>query len=257
MDNPANFNWYKKYTGTKFHTNSIVDEIMNGLISDLDLAIQQSNKRSGITVPTWHVFYKGIRILAVDINKNSLLCRFLKMQYAPPVLLNLKGLRKEKWNKTGAHNISLQDISDAKRVTAVLPKHLEILDDAISGKNPKLEKPKFDKERLKEQYFEDEVATNIGKIQQGLTLVRRQLVIRSGRIDLLCKDDRNNPVVLELKADAGSTDVFEQISRYIKEIENDTGLETSGVIVLQKANPELNKLCTGSNIRTHAWKQDE
>lgn len=87
------------------------------------------------------------------------------------------------------------------------------------------------------------------------SLVKRQVVIPAGRIDLLCSDSNNMPVVLELKAGNGDNSVIRQIKNYIDCIEKETGLKTKGIIVIQNPNPELESDASQNGIRTFVWKR--
>ena len=71
---------------TPFHASGMATSVMESLLRDLEVSVTSSNPRKRSTVPTWHVFYRGVRVLALDVQKQSILCRFLKVRWTPPEL---------------------------------------------------------------------------------------------------------------------------------------------------------------------------
>ena len=126
--------WKTFFEGTEFYASRHTEKILDSLVSGLELEIVLSNARSINTVPTWHVFFKGIRILAVDVYQASVLCRFIKMQYAPAKLINHQGFKMENWSKGKYGNISLIDSSHALELKPFLAEHIKILDEVLSRK---------------------------------------------------------------------------------------------------------------------------
>lgn len=55
--------------------------------------------------------------------------------------------------------------------------------------------------KLTEEKLEDYLVANLHQIEDGLTLVGRQLVINNGRLDILAKDKNNNYCIIELKVE--------------------------------------------------------
>ncbi len=255
--NKNNDSWTELFKEVIFHSNTITNEIFTSLTNGLPLEVYKSNKRSKSTVPTWHVFYSGVRILAVDINQYSLLCRFLKMDYMPKSIHRLYGLRPEKWNKSGVHNITFEDSFDAEQVSNILKEHIKIIKEVLLNINTELPKPQLDKNRLKEQYFEDEVIANLNSIAPELELVRRQAVIPFGRIDILCKNRNNNPVVLELKIGNGKVEVIDQINNYLNYFSSKIKIESFGVIIIQESNVQLSELCIENNLKLVVWNKNK
>ncbi len=252
-----NTNWHKKYEGVGFYANNEVEKILNTLTDGLPVDIEDSNPRSLKTVPTWHVFFKGVRILELDVNKGGILFRIVKLIYWPDNITTHPGFNLEKWNKGKTANLSLRNERMAQDLRPLLKEHLQILESVLNGNRKDLKKPLFDKKHLKEQYFETEVTENLNLIEPDLKLVRRQLVTSAGRLDLLCSDKNNLPVVIELKIALSDTSVLEQIKRYIGYIKKDTGLDTRGII-LHNDDDNLSNLrdaAACNSIQVISWKQ--
>lgn len=69
--------------------------------------------------------------------------------------------------------------------------------------------------QISEKTLEDFLEKNLQALEDGLTLVGRQFATITGPIDLLCKDNDNHFVVVELKKGRSSDRVVGQILRYI------------------------------------------
>lgn len=69
--------------------------------------------------------------------------------------------------------------------------------------------------QISEKILEDFLEKNLDALEQGLKLVGRQHPTLTGPIDLLCKDENDNFVVVELKKGRASDKVVGQILRYI------------------------------------------
>jgi len=245
--------WQEKFKGEEFYAAPICHRLLSAMLRGLDVEITRSNPRRNTTVPTWHVFYQGVRVLAVDVYKTGLLCRFIKLKYAPKKILDHHLLRIERWNKSNSANMLIDDIDIANNIRPLISEHLNIIESALLGTHPYLPKPRLDAKWLKEMYFETQVQNNLDLIEEGLSLVKRQVVIPVGRIDLLCSDTNNLPVVLELKAANGDNSAVEQIKNYIDCIEHETGLKTRGIIVIQNPNSELNSNALQNGISLFVW----
>ena len=168
----------------------------------------------------------------------------------PPKFFKLGNLRKE---KTGVYNITLEDSFDSEQISSLLKDHIQIIDNSINQIESNLTSPIKDKDRLKEQYFEDLIIKELPNLYPSLNLVRRQAVIPNGRIDLLYKDNNNNPVVIELKIGKGTLDVVKQITNYIEYIKKITCRSVRGIIIIQNDNNYLAKLCIKNNLELLVW----
>jgi len=70
--------------------------------------------------------------------------------------------------------------------------------------------------QILEANLENILVESVDKIESGLILVRRQLDTREvGRLDLLCKDQEGNFVVVELKRGVAPASIIDQIQRYM------------------------------------------
>lgn len=95
-----------------------------------------------------------------------------------------------------------------------------------------------------EANLESIIVENLGKIEKGLKLVKRQFNCPAvGRIDILCKDSRDNLVVIELKKFGVRQDsIIDQIARYMGYIKTHVAKEKQavrGIIVVAKADEKL------------------
>ncbi len=68
---------------------------------------------------------------------------------------------------------------------------------------------------VNEQTVEDILERNMGLIEPGMTLVKRQLETEVGRIDLFARDRNGVFTIIELKKGRTDDDVFGQLSRYL------------------------------------------
>ena len=93
---------------------------------------------------------------------------------------------------------------------------------------------------LAEKNLEDFVIAQLDRIEAGLRLEGRQLTTPAGRIDLLCRDQQGNYVVVELKRMRGSDQVIGQILRYmgwVKEAHPDSNVR--GIVIVQQKDDTL------------------
>lgn len=252
-----NTDWTEQFRGVGFSASNRAIELLNTFVADLDVDVTDSGFRAERTQKTWHVHYKGVRILAIDISRKHFQSRFLKMHYAPNSLVNHPLLSTERWNRGRTNKIKIDSIERARELRLVLAEHLQIISDALDGVRSDLPKPEEESARLREHYFEDELERNLERLESGLTLVRRQLVIPEGRIDILCKNASGNPTVLELKTGDGNSNVIPQLQFYIDYIQSVTGLVTSGIVVTQDSNIELQKCCIDAGLGYRAWNSAE
>jgi len=66
---------------------------------------------------------------------------------------------------------------------------------------------------MKEKEWEDVLEKDLSKIESGLRLIKRQKKVSTGVIDLLCKDKKDNYVIVEIKRKP-STNVVAQLAKY-------------------------------------------
>jgi hypothetical protein len=87
-------------------------------------------------------------------------------------------------------------------------------------------------------------------IEDGLRLVRREHVTPIGPVDLLCLDGRGRAVAVEVKR-VGDIDGVEQLTRYLRYLEQDTTLrDVRGIYVAGTVKPQARTLARDRGI---AW----
>lgn len=66
-----------------------------------------------------------------------------------------------------------------------------------------------------ERDIEDHLVHNLNAIEEGFTLIGRQIKNDAGRIDILAEDSDENPVVIEIKVGDAKDSAIGQIARYL------------------------------------------
>jgi len=66
-----------------------------------------------------------------------------------------------------------------------------------------------------ERDVEEFIAANLGGLEEGLTLVDRQVETEAGRIDILARDRTGTPVIVELKVGEAGDRAVGQLARYL------------------------------------------
>jgi RecB family endonuclease NucS len=85
-------------------------------------------------------------------------------------------------------------------------------------------------------------------IEPGLRLVRREYPTAIGPIDLVCRDDNDQVVAIEVKR-RGEIDGVEQLVRYIERLHLDSSLgEVRGVFVAQSIKPQAKVLAEARGL---------
>ena len=83
---------------------------------------------------------------------------------------------------------------------------------------------------------------------EGLRLVRREWPTDIGPVDLMCRDERDEFVAVEIKRVA-TIDAVEQLSRYLERICREPGLRRCrGVLVAQQVKPQARVLAESRGI---------
>jgi RecB family endonuclease NucS len=83
---------------------------------------------------------------------------------------------------------------------------------------------------------------------EGLRLVRREWPTDIGPVDLMCRDDADEWVAVEIKR-VGGIDAVEQLSRYLERIRADPAFGTCrGVLAAQLIRPQGRALATARGI---------
>lgn len=84
------------------------------------------------------------------------------------------------------------------------------------------------------------LADNIFLVEKGLTLIQKEYDTKEvGRIDLLCKDQKGNHVVIELKKGRKSDEVVGQTLRYLGWVEKNLKSKVRGIIIVNEPDDRL------------------
>ena len=128
-------------------------------------------------------------------------------------------------------------VTSPKKETLTITLH-EVLSDVESelGDDPGLQKDGV------EAHLQQLLAASPDSIEDGLTLVRREYPTAIGPVDLLCRDESDQVVAIEVKR-RGEIDGVEQLARYIERLRLDSSLgDVRGVYVAQSIKPQAKVL---------------
>jgi len=136
-------------------------------------------------------------------------------------------------------------ITNPKKETLTITLHEVISDvDQELGEDPGLQKDGV------EAHLQELLAASPQAIEEGLTLVRREYPTAIGPVDLLCRDEADAVVAVEVKR-RGEIDGVEQLGRYIERLEMDSSLgDVRGVFVAQVVKPQAKVL---AESRGFSW----
>ncbi len=143
-------------------------------------------------------------------------------------------------------------ITNPKQETLTITLH-EVLSevDAELGDDPGLQKDGV------EAHLQELLAASPEAIEVGLTLVRREYPTAIGPIDLVCRDETDQVVAVEVKR-RGEIDGVEQLTRYIERLHLDSSLgEVRGVFVAQSIKPQAKVLAESRGFRWVEVDYDE
>jgi RecB family endonuclease NucS len=99
-----------------------------------------------------------------------------------------------------------------------------------------------------EAHLQELLAAACGRIEAGLTLVRREHRTEIGPVDLLCRDAQGRAVAIEIKR-RGEIDGVEQLARYLEFLERDPLLRpVRGLFVAQVIKPQAKALAAERGI---------
>ena len=83
---------------------------------------------------------------------------------------------------------------------------------------------------------------------EGLRLIRREWPTDIGPVDLMCRDDQDELVAIEIKR-VGTIDAVEQLTRYLERICAEQGMERCrGVLAAQVVKPQARALAESRGI---------
>jgi RecB family endonuclease NucS len=95
-----------------------------------------------------------------------------------------------------------------------------------------------------EGHLQEELAAQPGVLGDGLRVVRREWPTDIGPVDLMCRDEDDGWVAVEIKRVA-TIDAVEQLSRYLERIDGDC----RGVLAAQTVKPQARTLAESRGIR--------
>jgi hypothetical protein len=85
-------------------------------------------------------------------------------------------------------------------------------------------------------------------LAEGLRLVRREWPTDIGPVDLMCRDDEDSWVAVEIKR-VGTIDAVEQLSRYLERIREDAAKAgCRGILAAQRVQPQAAALAAARGI---------
>lgn len=128
-------------------------------------------------------------------------------------------------------------VTNHKKETLTITLH-EVISDVSEelGDDPGLQKDGV------EAHLQELLAASPNSIEDGLKLVRREYPTAIGPVDLLCRDESDQVVAIEVKR-RGEIDGVEQLARYIERLQLDSSLgEVRGVYVAQSIKPQAKVL---------------
>lgn len=128
-------------------------------------------------------------------------------------------------------------VTNPKKETLTITLHQVFSDsDHELGTDPGLQKDGV------EAHLQELLAASPAAIEDGLTLVRREYPTAIGPIDLVCRDEADIVVAVEVKR-RGEIDGVEQLTRYIERLKLDSSLgDIRGVFVAQVVKPQAKVL---------------
>jgi RecB family endonuclease NucS len=99
-----------------------------------------------------------------------------------------------------------------------------------------------------ERELQELLAASPASCGEGFRLVRREWPTDIGPVDLMCRDDDDGFVAVEIKR-VGTIDAVEQLSRYLERICGEPGLAgCRGVLAAQVLKPQARKLAESRGI---------
>ncbi len=108
-----------------------------------------------------------------------------------------------------------------------------------------------------EAHLQELLANDPTSIAEGYKLVRREFPTDIGPVDLLCRDEDDAAVAIEIKR-RGDIDGVEQLSRYLEFLNQDPRLHpVRGVFVAQEIKPQAKVLASERSIECVEVDYDE
>ena len=156
-----------------------------------------------------------------------------------------------------APNLLIEDgaewrVVSPKGETLIITLH-EVLSDSSwdLGVDPGLQKDGV------EAHIQELLAADPTSIAEGYKLVRREFPTDIGPVDLLCRDENDEAVAIEVKR-RGEIDGVEQLSRYLEFLNQDPRLHpVRGVFVAQEIKPQAKVMASERSIECVEVDYDE
>jgi RecB family endonuclease NucS len=99
-----------------------------------------------------------------------------------------------------------------------------------------------------ERDLQEALAAAPDALAEGLRLVRREWPTDIGPVDLMCRDDEDGWVAVEIKR-VGTIDAVEQLSRYLERIREDAATASCrGILAAQRVQPQAATLAAARGI---------
>ena len=123
----------------------------------------------------------------------------------------------------------------------------EVLADVAHDMGPPDEDAALSKDGV-EAHLQELLAERPAWCGEGLRLVRREWPTDIGPVDLMCRDNTDDWVAIEVKRVAG-IEAVEQLSRYLERIRRDPAFASCrGVLAAQVIKPQANVLAAARGI---------
>ncbi|MEU5877592.1 endonuclease NucS [Spirillospora sp. NPDC047279] len=151
-------------------------------------------------------------------------------------------LREEPFDENGA--IARWTVTHSKSGERLILTIHEIQHDSSHelGLDPGLQKDGV------EAHLQELLAEHITTLGDGWTLIRREYPTAIGPVDILCRDEGNATVAVEIKR-RGEIDGVEQLTRYLELLNRDPHLApVRGIFAAQEIKPQARVLATDRGI---------
>ena len=108
-----------------------------------------------------------------------------------------------------------------------------------------------------EAHLQELLAEHLEVFGEGWTLHRREYFTAIGPVDILCRDDRDQVVAIEIKR-RGEIDGVEQLTRYLELLNRDPLLQpVRGIFAAQEIKPQARTLAQDRGIECVVLDYDE
>jgi RecB family endonuclease NucS len=99
-----------------------------------------------------------------------------------------------------------------------------------------------------ERHLQEALAERPDAVEAGLRLVRREWATDVGPVDLMCRDEDDGWVAVEIKR-IGTIEAVEQLSRYLEVLQRDPALSACrGILAASEVKPQARTLCEARGL---------